>query len=258
VSATSANRLIYALVDPRDGQWRYIGKSERGLKRPNHHYTVARFEHNHKAYWVMSLRRLGLRYGVEVLETLSPADDACEVEREWIAAARRAGVPLTNLTDGGEGTPGHKHSAETRQKLANRPPLSPEIRQRIADKLRGRPGRKHTPEARAKISARNRGRKWTPEQLAAITALRQTPEYRAKMAAAKRGKRRAPEVVAAMSARMLGKRPSAETRAKMRAAHAQRTPEQSERMVVGLRGGKQSPEHVAKRVASRRATMELC
>jgi hypothetical protein len=92
--------LIYALVDPRDGQWRYIGKSVNWLARPYAHYSERR-RCAPKDQWVRCLEELGLFYEVEVLEYLPSEQGLDEAEREWIAAARRVGAPLTNLTAGG-------------------------------------------------------------------------------------------------------------------------------------------------------------
>jgi len=47
-----------------------------------------------------------------MLEELSSPDALVVAEREWIAAARRAWVPLTNATDGGDGSLGVKQTPE--------------------------------------------------------------------------------------------------------------------------------------------------
>ncbi len=113
--------IIYALADPRSGQWRYIGKSCSGLERPKVHGTPSSLAvggNLHKDRWIKQLQGHGLSYGIEVLETFLSKFQLDDAERDWIAAARAAGVPLTNQTDGGEGLLGHQHSPETRLKMS--------------------------------------------------------------------------------------------------------------------------------------------
>jgi hypothetical protein len=111
--------LIYALVDPRSGQWRYIGKSSSGLRRPREHVRAYFLRSStHKINWVKSLLAQGLEPQIEVLEELQGPESLGEAEMEWIAAARAAGCQLTNETDGGEGLWGRKHTRETRLKMS--------------------------------------------------------------------------------------------------------------------------------------------
>src|SRR6266436_3119666 len=122
-------------MDPRDGQWRYVGKSSSGLRRPRSHgLSFLNKERTYKANWIRQLQSLGLNYEIEVLEDLESADRLAEAEMEWIAECRRQGVALTNLTDGGEGALGFKQPPEM-------------IEKRIAP-LRGRKQRPEVVEAR--------------------------------------------------------------------------------------------------------------
>lgn len=105
-------------MDPRDGAWRYIGKSSSGMKRPKAHgrsSTLKVESHFPVHRWIEKLRRLGHEYQILVLEETTK-DQLAEAECEWIAEARRQGVDLLNLTDGGEGALGYKQSMETRRK----------------------------------------------------------------------------------------------------------------------------------------------
>lgn len=130
--------LIYALVDPLTEQVRYIGRSINGLTRARIHRAPAklRIDRTHKANWIRSLMAQGLTYQIRVMEECDPSaiDDA---ERRWIAAGRAMGWPLTNLTDGGDGALGHRHTDATKAKIrsiVNRPD---EHRKRISSTLRG-------------------------------------------------------------------------------------------------------------------------
>jgi group I intron endonuclease len=108
------------------------------------------------------------------------------LEQGLIKCLRRMGVKLANVTAGGEGLTGHKHSEATRQKMREAALGRVQTEQTRA-KLRaanlGKPGtftgKTHTTETRAKISASRSGRP-NPH-----IALLQTPEARAKMSATK-------------------------------------------------------------------------
>lgn len=188
--------IIYALVDPRDGQARYVGRSSSGLKRPRQHTTPSSLmKSSYKNNWLRALLRSGKRCEIAVLyrsESLVGLDDA---EVYWISELRRRGCRLTNLTPGGGGTVGNDPSEETRQKMRNRKlggKLSAEHRRKIGDAsrgrkatvetrqkmresklamphtfrpspMKGRPGRPHTQEERQKISEASKARAQAPE-----------------------------------------------------------------------------------------------
>jgi hypothetical protein len=120
--------LVYGLVDPRDGELRYIGQSSKAMGRPQEHWnswSLSLRDCCHR--WVGSLVRLGLKPGVVVLGSLdvpegTPKDRVREslddLERDRIAFCRAAGCRLTNMTDGGGGSLGRVVSEETRRRLS--------------------------------------------------------------------------------------------------------------------------------------------
>lgn len=154
--------LIYGLVDPRTEQVRYIGKSCSGLTRPRNHAlpSVLRQHDTHERNWVRSLRKAGLSFKITVLEEVSTGEHLGEIERFWIAQGRGLGWRLTNLTKGGDGTLGYRHTEATKARLRAQ-----------SD------GRVASAETRAKISAASAGRR--------ISA-----DARERIAASKRGKPR--------------------------------------------------------------------
>lgn len=175
--------LIYALVDPRTKEWRYIGKSSSGLTRAQAHRwpsILKRTAKTHCTCWVKSLMSQGLEYEIVVLEEFENAEKLNEAETEWIAEARRLGVPLTNHTDGGEGVSGYKATEETKRKLS-----------------KSLKGRTHSIEARAKLSIAHMGKLISDETRAKLSAInkgkRQTEETKAKRSAALRGRPRSEE-----------------------------------------------------------------
>jgi len=116
--------LIYGLIDPRDGQLRYVGKSLTGMRRPIVHAEPARLrkDRTYKANWIRSLQAVGLDYEVEVLEECDTVDALNEAERFFIGYFRMVGARLTNLTVGGEGRSG---------------PMSTEHRMNLSKALKG-------------------------------------------------------------------------------------------------------------------------
>lgn len=144
--------FIYALIDPRDLNVRYVGKADNPKQRYSHHcHPKARpIRANKRAHhltrcgaWVRGLINQGLLPQMVTLEECS-MDNWRERERYWIAHHRND--KLTNLTLGGEGLVGYRHTEETRAKLraarAHRKALG--IRSSML-------GRHHTEEAKAKI-----------------------------------------------------------------------------------------------------------
>lgn len=197
----SSRFLIYALTCPRCGAVRYIGKSMSGMRRPRQHLAPSSLAQPcHRTHWLRSLIAANLHPGVRVLEELASSDGLVAAEVRWIAHGRVQGWPLTNGTDGGDGTPGHKHTEETLALLSKRARnKSPEVRQRMADAQRGK---RLPPEVRAKISEAGKGRLVSSDTGAKISAslagkakpymagrnkaLIWTPEMRDKIAQARR------------------------------------------------------------------------
>lgn len=97
--------LIYGLVDPTTGQLRYVGKSTSRLRRPARHSAPSELkkDNTHKGRW---LKTLSQKPAVVVIQELDDTEILSEAERFWIQYFRQLGMPLTNLTDGGEGTKG--------------------------------------------------------------------------------------------------------------------------------------------------------
>jgi hypothetical protein len=113
--------LIYGLVDPRDGQLRYVGKTEGSLRvRLNHHVhrALRQRTNTYKGAWVRSVLRDGLRPDIVELEACPGHDDLVEAEQWHIAYWRSLGCRLTNLTAGGEGAVGYRHTQETRARIS--------------------------------------------------------------------------------------------------------------------------------------------
>ncbi len=238
--------MIYGLIDPVTRLVRYVGCSSRGLARPRQHARPRELRaRTWKANWIASLLREGLTFEITVLEASSPERLKAD-ERWWIAYGRASGWPLTNLTDGGDGTLGYRPTPETRAKTSARfkgRVFSAEHLEKIAAKARGR---KASAETREKLRQAHLGKHQTAETIAKRAASvrgRQRPsapgpalrinlrpaklprppisdETRKRMRAAKLGKRQAPEAVAARTIKLTGKKRTPEQLA--RRANARR------------------------------------
>ena len=117
-----------------------------------------------------------------------PHQILCWFERSHIAERYTKAPNGYNLTDGGDGTFGMQHSAETRAKLSQ-----------------ARRGKKHTTETRAKISKANSNPSAVTLAKMSKAQSNRSAETREKFSKAKRGENNP----------SFGKSPSAETRAKI-------------------------------------------
>lgn len=123
-------------------------------------------------------------------------EEARETEKRLIAEYRQS-YALANLSTGGQGAAGYKHTPEARQNMsASRRGRTLSLEHRAAIGAGGL-GRKQTEETRQKMSAA-----WTPERrlaLAAATAGNNHPmmraDARAKVSAAKKGKPRPDQTI---------------------------------------------------------------
>lgn len=145
---------LYGLVDPRNDQVRYIGKSVDPPRRLNQHLREARKSESqdYKSRWIRTLLAINLLPVLTVLEVVT-SDEWQARERELIAEYRRR-FDLTNITAGGEGVD---------------VPRTREWIQKIADSKRGQPYPAESKlQVRQTLIARNdsgckRGHPWSKE-----------------------------------------------------------------------------------------------
>lgn len=206
MNSTDKVTYIYALIDPRDGQPRYVGKTIDPTKRLNGHINPKRKCNCHSANWIRQLVKAGFMPEMKIIEEVKPGDDWKERERFWIQKYQEMGYSLTNITPGGDGGGyvGRTQSLETREKLR-----------------RAKTGKRFPPEFGAKVSAARKG-KFSPLQAKALEIMhennkekKRTPETCQKMGAWQKGRKRLPETVAKMRAANLGKKATPEARQKM-------------------------------------------
>lgn len=151
--------LIYGLIDPRNGELRYVGQSSTGFRRPRAHSQPSRLIKGSSPslrQWVSSLTIDGLRPHIEVLEECLSSSDLDEAEVRAIGLFRKLKYRLPNIQDGGLVPRGYRLSEETRRKQSEsqkRRYQNPAERQRQATNLIGRT---FSMESRRKSSESNK------------------------------------------------------------------------------------------------------
>lgn len=175
---------LYVLIDPRDGDIRYVGYTVWTLaKRLRFHFYDR--EVNHRTNWLRKLTQLGLHPIIRLVQQV-PCSVVKDAERYWIAFFRLAGCSLVNGTDGGDGFLGRKHTEETKQRLRT---MST--------------GRTLTEEAKAKISQANKGRMRTEEAKERVRQAnlgkKASLDARRKMSEAHKGKKHSAETLRKIS-----------------------------------------------------------
>lgn len=173
------NYCVYTHSKP-NGDVFYIGKGVPARPYKNSGRNV---------WWHHIVEKHG-GYDVTIVEDSLTNDEAIELEILLISEAREAGWSLCNLTDGGDGLVGFKHSEETRRKMqiSNKGKaksghkLSAEHRQKLIDARTGKPlsdehkaalskahkGHVVTEETKAKISVSLTGRSLSEEHKAKL------------------------------------------------------------------------------------------
>ena len=188
---------VYTLTDPRNGMPFYVGKGHG--KRCEFHLDEAKYYTKRKSKKLNKIRKLmslGMKPIITKVEENVSDAQAIDFECLLIAEMRDIGISLTNMTDGGDGAKGYKHTEENKRlaserqknrvmteehKQKMRKPKSEEgsaniakarltttyrpskeTKRKTSEALLGRAspmkGRKQSDEAKAKMSAWRKGR----------------------------------------------------------------------------------------------------
>lgn len=91
---------IYALVDPRSGETRYIGKANNVEARLKSHIRDSRHRDTPVYRWIRKLKKMGMNPTIKVLEE-HQSENWENAERRCIADAIANGVRLLNVAEGG-------------------------------------------------------------------------------------------------------------------------------------------------------------
>ena len=237
---------IYALLDPRKeglfryGHWVfhfepfYIGKGK-GKRAQHHLMNCSLSSRSHKNNKIKSIKSKGLEPIIVIKKRNLTEKQALEAEVSLIDKIGRSNLktgPLTNLTDGGEGTSGKITTEECKAKLravAKAKPKEYWIAQR---KLRS---------PRLSNKEKKRQKEFSKCQL----GVKQSDETIAKRVASRKGYRHSEATKQKMREARKGFRQSEETKAKLRAANLGHkvSEETKEKIRAGLTGRKQSEQH---------------
>lgn len=179
---------FYTYVHTRNdtGEVFYVGKGK----------GTRAFDKGRNYHWSNVVAKHG--YTIHIVAYFADETEALAHEKELIAELRDAGLKLTNMTDGGDGVSGMRHTKESRARIGAASAGNQYARGNVL-----------SAETRAKIGAGSRGKVVSAETRAKLSAAAkaQTPETRAKQGAKMLGNKNAQGVVR-----------SAETRAKMSAS----------------------------------------
>lgn len=112
------NIFIYGLLDPRNEIVRYVGFTSDLKRRYRKHLSDARCNRGgHRNNWIRKLFSEDILPDIIVLEKVS-FEERENREKYWIGKLSKNN--LTNMTEGGEGMSGHKHSLETRAAISDK------------------------------------------------------------------------------------------------------------------------------------------
>jgi hypothetical protein len=109
---------VYTLTDPRNGMPFYVGKGHG--KRCEFHLDEAKYYTKRKSKKLNKIRKLmslGMKPIITKVEENVSDAQAIDFECLLIAEMRDIGIPLTNMTDGGDGAKGYKHTEEHKQMM---------------------------------------------------------------------------------------------------------------------------------------------
>lgn len=171
------NSFIYCLIDPRNNDIRYIGKTSNVKNRLKNHISEAIKSNSktHKVNWIKSVLKENLTPMIDIIDEVSESS-VNFWEKHYISLYKSWGINLTNMTDGGDGysssyfTPeirkkisnnqsgekngfyGHKHNLDLRKKWSNERKIS------NGGKNNSMFNKKHTVESKLKMSLKKRNK----------------------------------------------------------------------------------------------------
>jgi hypothetical protein len=102
------NFFVYGLVDPRDNQIKYIGKTTNLLKKRFYHHiseSLKSKKPNKKQAWIINLIKQNIRPLIVLLDSCNSEVELNESEIFFISYYRFLGQNLKNSQPGGEGNP---------------------------------------------------------------------------------------------------------------------------------------------------------
>ena len=160
--------VIYKVTNTVNGKC-YIGQTVRFLKR--------KADHSRRHSQCICLRAAIARYGLGsfefcVIDHATTKDELNQKEAYWIKQCNSKAPNGYNLTDGGDGTPGHAQDESTRAKIrAKAIGRKLTMKRHVSPEFKGPLSGIRLQQAQAKIIARNKSAKGRQKSSAHMTAL---------------------------------------------------------------------------------------
>lgn len=247
---------VYEHWRPDKGVCFYVGKGvgNRAWKSGGRNTRHARV--------VAKLQRLGLTIDIRIVAYDLTEVAAHQIEIDRIAFWRGEGAHLVNMTDGGEGASGYRHSPEILAKMSEASKRAWEDPKRLEKHYESLQARMADPAFRARNS-RARKELWEREEYRkkVTEGLKRSwmdPELRERQSLSRRGLKRAPEVGAKISAALTGTKKSEEACAKYSAWQQGRKlpPAHLEAVRAARKRDWENPEYREKVMEGRRRAQE--
>lgn len=237
--------FVYELIGEGETLPFYVGKSG-NIKRPQDHIREAlneskKFKNKHKQNKIKKFIKENKKIIINIVFSSPIEEEANMEEIRLISLYGRKDINtgfLTNMTIGGDGVVGHKHTEEAKAKITKAllerdPEIYVQIVKKNKGKMVGMKGKTHTEEAKKKISDANTGRVVTHDfsgdknpffgKIHTEEAKQKMSDWRA-------------ENYQGEDNPFFGKTHTEEARAKISAAVKARTPETIAKMAASLRG----------------------
>ncbi len=155
------NRIhyIYELIDPRNDQTMYIGKTLDPKGRLQGHIKSALKlpYHTKKNSWIKTLSKEGLKPIMNIIDEAN-SENWPIYERYWISQYNSWGFELTNMTEGGDSIGGcvwtNERRLQHKQRILNNPPMK---------------GKNHSDETKKKLSDYFTSRKQSPDHIKKVS-----------------------------------------------------------------------------------------
>ncbi len=112
------NYKIYTLNHPITNEIRYVGQTCKTLEvRLKGH--IASKDKSHRVNWIKALANNNLIPKIVLLKKDLSKDECDVLEKYYIKEYKESGIRLLNLTEGGEGSYGYKHTEESKKKMSS-------------------------------------------------------------------------------------------------------------------------------------------
>jgi group I intron endonuclease len=109
---------VYSLSSSEDNITKYIGITNNLNRRYNKHLHSHKHKNTKISSWIKSIINRGFKLNISIIEELEDYKSCIEKEVFYIKLFKSFGAELKNLTLGGEGSIGYKHTELTKNKIS--------------------------------------------------------------------------------------------------------------------------------------------